>query len=295
MSSKSNKTKTTVAAALSTPAPTSTTKAPQATKVAQAAPQVAPATATKGGSRPSSAASQTKGNAKTASQSAPTQKDVAPAAATKGGAKAQVKSAPAAQPAPVASAKGGAKAAAPQAAPASTTKGGAKAAAQAKPAPAAKKAQGVQKAKGGAKGKATPAAKKATPAPKAVAAVAAAQDTDLQDIEEQTNGKLRYFKLYYNDAVQGRYCGKKPKQAANKAFSSIIKEMRKTGNGKETDVEVAFSIRECTRNSKHKEYKYIGQRKVLKDPVKVKIENEDGSTKEIVYKYHNQLQKAPKE
>jgi hypothetical protein len=112
------------------------------------------------------------------------------------------------------------------------------------------------------------------------------------DIEEQTNGKLRYFKLFFNDEICGRYCGKKPKQAANKAFSSIIKDLKKSGN--ETAVEIAFSIKECTRNSKHKEYKYIGQRQVLKEPVKVEIQNNDGTIKEIVYKYHNLLSKAPK-
>ena len=112
------------------------------------------------------------------------------------------------------------------------------------------------------------------------------------DIEEQTNGKLRYFKLFYNDEICGRYCGKKPKQAANKAFSSIIKDLKKSGN--ETAVEIAFSIKECTRNSKHKEYKYVGQRQVLKEPVKVEIQNNDGTIKEIIYKYHNLLSKAPK-
>jgi hypothetical protein len=119
--------------------------------------------------------------------------------------------------------------------------------------------------------------------------------TENDDNEEtEGSGKLRYFKLYYNNDICGRYCGKKPKQAANKAFSSIIKEMKKTDKKEGTNVDISFSIRECTRNSSHKEYNYVGKRLVLSNPVKVQIENEDGSTKEIVYKFHNELKKAPK-
>ncbi len=147
-----------------------------------------------------------------------------------------------------------------------------------------------KKAKGGAKKEAKVEAKKEE--------VKAAADDDEEG--EVTGTKLRYFKLIYNEKDQGRYCGKKPKQAANKAFSSIIKELKKTGqqNGG-VNVDINFSIRECTRNSKHKEYKYIGKRQVLTNPVKVVIENKDSEgkkigTKEIEYKFHNKLQKAPK-
>jgi len=113
--------------------------------------------------------------------------------------------------------------------------------------------------------------------------------------EEQVGGKLRYFKLFYNDEFQGRYCGRKPKQAANKAFSSIVKDMKKNGNQKGgVNVDVNFSIRECTRNSKHKEYNYVGVRQELKEPVEVKINNEDGSVKKITYSFHNKISKTPK-
>lgn len=119
-----------------------------------------------------------------------------------------------------------------------------------------------------------------------------------EDEEEQdvSNSKLRYFKLLYNEEVQGRYCGKKPKQAANKAFSSIIKDYKKNGvHHGGVNVDINFSIRECTRTSKHKkEYKYIGKRESLDTPVKVNIKNIDGTVKEIEYKFHNRIQKAPK-
>ena len=92
------------------------------------------------------------------------------------------------------------------------------------------------------------------------------------DEEEQVGGKLRYFKLFYNGQNKGRYCGKKPKQAANKAFSSIIKELNGNGqNGGANNQDINFSIKECTRSSKHKEYKYTGKREVLPEPVPVYI------------------------
>ena len=145
---------------------------------------------------------------------------------------------------------------------------------------------------------------KATKATKAAKAVKGTKEVtaktdnlvqnEVEENEEPESGKLRYFKLYYNNDICGRYCGKKPKQAANKAFSSIIKEMKKTDKKEGTNIDISFSIRECTRNSSHKEYKYVGKRLLLTTPVKVKIENDDGSTKEIVYKFHNELKKAPR-
>lgn len=121
-------------------------------------------------------------------------------------------------------------------------------------------------------------------------------EVELDGVDEQTNSGQRYFKLIYNNEIQGRYCGKKPKQAANKAFSSIIKDIKKTGEQKDgVNIDINFSIRECTRNSKHKEYKYVGIRESLDKPVKVTINNDDGSIKEITYNFHNKIQKAPKE
>ena len=61
-----------------------------------------------------------------------------------------------------------------------------------------------------------------------------------------------------------------------------------------TEQNVNFTIRECTRNSKHKEYNYIGKRLSLNNPVVVEIVNESGLRKKIEYKFQNKLQKAPK-
>ena len=120
-------------------------------------------------------------------------------------------------------------------------------------------------------------------------------ELEVEAEEEEGGGKLRYFKLFYNEEYQGRYCGRKPKQAANKAFSSIIKDMKKNGNQKGgVNVDINFSIRECTRNSRHKEYNYVGVREHLKEPVAVDIKNEDGSVKNITYSFKNKISKAPK-
>lgn len=120
-------------------------------------------------------------------------------------------------------------------------------------------------------------------------------EVEMNELGEEQGNKFRYFKLFYNDEYQGRFRGRKPKQAANKAFSSIIKDMKKSGNQKGgVNVDINFSIRECTRNSKHKEYNYVGVREQLKDPVEVVIKNDDGSVKEITYSFHNKISKSPK-
>jgi len=142
--------------------------------------------------------------------------------------------------------------------------------------------------------KATKAAKAVKGTKEVIAKTDNLVQNEVEDNEEPESGKLRYFKLYFNNDICGRYCGKKPKQAANKAFSSIIKDMKKTDKKEGINVDISFSIKECTRNSSHKEYKYVGKRLLLTTPVKVKIENDDGSIKEIVYKFHNELKKAPK-
>ena len=108
--------------------------------------------------------------------------------------------------------------------------------------------------------------------------------------DEAGDGRLRYFKLMYGGEVKGRFCGRKPKQAANKAFSSIIKE-KLSGGGNGVVSNVDFSIRECTRGSKQKDYYYTGSREELKNHVEVQIQS-GGSTKTITYKFQNKLQKS---
>ena len=112
-------------------------------------------------------------------------------------------------------------------------------------------------------------------------------DNESDDGEKEVSG-LRYFKLVYKGNTSGRYSGRKPKQAANKAYSSVIKkEGLQNGGGK-----IQFSIKECTRGSKQKRYTYDASRVKLDKPVEVNIVGADGKEKNITYNYNNVLQKA---
>ena len=129
------------------------------------------------------------------------------------------------------------------------------------------------------KSKAVKGAKK-----EAVVVVEAADDDE--GVIEKTG--LRYFKLDYNGNITGRYSGKKPKQAANKAYSSVVKKEGLQKGG----AKIQFSIKECTRGSKQKRYTYDAERVELENPVKVIINGADGKEKPIVYNFNNKLSKA---
>jgi len=101
----------------------------------------------------------------------------------------------------------------------------------------------------------------------------------------QNKKGTRYFKIIYDgQEPRGRFSGKKPKQAANKGLTSILKTMKGGGKGKK----VNFEMVECTRGRDRKHYKYVGERKKLKDPMVVHIKGKD---KPIVYKYKNYVRK----
>lgn len=108
-------------------------------------------------------------------------------------------------------------------------------------------------------------------------------------IELSSGPVVRYFKVVYNgEDAHGRYSGSKPKQAANKALTSILKA--KSTRGESTDDQVKFSIVECTRGSKHKQYNYIGERIELEKPMAVPIKT-GTEQKTIIYKYNNRVMK----
>lgn len=108
---------------------------------------------------------------------------------------------------------------------------------------------------------------------------------------ENKGSRTRYFKVFVNgeEAPHGRFSGAKPKQAANKALTSLAKALEQngqTGGGK-----INFSIVECTRGSKHKKYDYVGERVKLTNPMRVQI-GSGPDAKEIVYNYSNKVMKA---
>ena len=107
--------------------------------------------------------------------------------------------------------------------------------------------------------------------------------------KKQSGGEkptTRYFKIQSeNGECRGRFSGRKPKQAANKALTSILKE--KSASGNSVKGKVKFSIVECTRGSACKQYNYVGERVKLRKPMTVTI-----GDKKIVYNYSNNVSKA---
>lgn len=137
-------------------------------------------------------------------------------------------------------------------------------------------------------GKKEPRRKKAIAHAKALAKQAKQAGGSAAPAENET--KDRYFKCEYGGKTFGRYSGSKPKQAANKALTSIVKA--EGGNEKCLGRKFKFQIIECTRGRKRKTSLYEGLREKLDEPMKIKIKGSDGVPKEIVYKYANTLHKV---
>jgi len=103
------------------------------------------------------------------------------------------------------------------------------------------------------------------------------------------HNKSRYFKLINNtngnNKTFGRYRGKTPKQAAKKAFSSLIKRNYNELN-KSTNDNINFSIIECTSNSKNKIYNYFGKRLRVENPF-TRTVYKNGKSIQIQFKFNN--------
>jgi hypothetical protein len=109
------------------------------------------------------------------------------------------------------------------------------------------------------------------------------EDTDKPaDTPDPKSVNKRYFKLQDGPSLHGRFSGLKPKAAANKAFSSILKEMHKAGLPT-PDKPTPFSLREVTRGSKHKTFNFEGTRKELPNPITISLD----SGRSVTYKYSN--------
>jgi hypothetical protein len=86
-----------------------------------------------------------------------------------------------------------------------------------------------------------------------------------------------------NGIAQGRYSAMKPKQVANKIFSSLIRELKISGKSIEGDHK--FAVRECTKGSNKKTFHYVGSRQKL-EPIEIKI-----GSQTIKYGYSNKVMK----
>ena len=115
--------------------------------------------------------------------------------------------------------------------------------------------------------------------------VAAPVQAETPVVEGEERG--RFFKYSYNGTVSGRFSGSKPKQAANKALTSIVKSRSESGEDL-TNKLLTFSIIECTRGSKKKEYQYQGVRRALDKPIEVRIKDKNIP---IVYRFQNKTSK----
>jgi len=101
--------------------------------------------------------------------------------------------------------------------------------------------------------------------------------------------KTRYFKVIEGDEdPHGRFSGTKPKQAAAKALTSILRSREESGES--TTGKIKFSIVECTRGSRHKTYNYVGERIELEEPMQVTI-GKGANAKVITYKFNNKVMK----
>lgn len=108
---------------------------------------------------------------------------------------------------------------------------------------------------------------------------------------EEDNKLTRYFKLIGPDGqAVGRFSGEKPIKAASKAFTSLVKS---SGS---KDGEIDFSIVECTRNSRRKEYQYTGEKIKLDEGISVKINDVEVTYNNInkIKKKKKQVEKTPK-
>ncbi len=117
--------------------------------------------------------------------------------------------------------------------------------------------------------------------------------TDSAPAQEGGQRRVRYFRCMFSDDTFGRFSGFKPKQAAGKALTSILRHREK--EGKDLFEEVSFSMVECTRGGNHKVSQYSGKRVKLEKPVTVTIKTSDGKKKEINYNFTNKITKIKSE
>ena len=139
--------------------------------------------------------------------------------------------------------------------------------------------------------------KKATKGSKGSKAKVVEPEVVALEVENEQGDELvkaghRYFRCIFKNTDDeiinvGRYSGKKPKQAARKALTGIVKK-----NSLEVGERVIFLIQECTRGSKKKKYSYVGSQRNLPEPITVTIRKKDGQKSEIVYTKDNEVKKV---
>jgi hypothetical protein len=130
-------------------------------------------------------------------------------------------------------------------------------------------------------------------APKEEVKAVVAKEEPVESAQEGGKRRVRYFRCIYTENTFGRFSGYKPKQAAGKALTSILKQRQQ--DGKDLSEEISFSMVECTRGGSHKVSQYTGKRVKLEKPVTVTIKTSDGKKKEINYNFTNKISKVKSE
>lgn len=110
-------------------------------------------------------------------------------------------------------------------------------------------------------------------------------------MEEQAN-KKRYFKCFHNGIRFGRFKGRYPQQAANKAFASLLIKLFNSQNPPPVeDQEIRFSIIETTWDSNKNSYTYVGRMKLRDEPWKAEIWTaraiKNGLKENVAFRYKN--------
>ena len=150
----------------------------------------------------------------------------------------------------------------------------------------AKKATKATKVSKATKKVAKKSTKKAT---KKTGAKRAAKKTTTKKTVQAAGSRTRFFKVVLGENdPHGRFSGSKPKQAAAKALTSILRA--KEEDGATTAGKIKFSIVECTRGSRHKTYNYVGERIELDEPMEITI-GKGSNAKVITYRFNNKVMK----
>ena len=123
--------------------------------------------------------------------------------------------------------------------------------------------------------------------------------------DDEKNVKRSFKGIYVNCegvvVLSGRYCGKKPMQAARKALTGIYRlynnfNKQHPKNKKVLSGVVYFGVKETSRQSKHKKtYWYAGEKQELEVPherVLKAIDEKTGKNKVIIHKSKNEVKKA---
>ena len=112
-----------------------------------------------------------------------------------------------------------------------------------------------------------------------------------EEINKLKETRTRYFKVIHpsinEGQATGRFTGKTARRAASKAFTSIVRNIK----GDDSTNPITFDIKECSRGSSKKVYKYEGKRVRLNEPMEIKVEV-DGAQKTLTYHFNNTIKKV---